>query len=76
MITLKPASELVKGDQFSTDGYVVQSAAILHDGRVSVELWLDGSGGISKRAVLASDFECPIWTPDEEIPGSGKWAAH
>jgi hypothetical protein len=64
VITIKPASELQRGDVFSTDGYVVESAATLCDGRVSVEAWLDASGGISKRALLASDFPCPIWTPD------------
>lgn len=70
MIVMKPASELQRGDIFSTDGGVVESAAQLYDGRVSVELWLDQSGGISKRALLAPDFECPIWTADLETPGT------
>ena len=64
MITIKPASELRVGDIFSTDGYEVRSACALWDGRISVEAWLDASGGVSKRAVLAADFACPIWTKD------------
>ena len=67
MITIKPASDLKVGDVFSTDGYRVESAAKLYDGRVSVELWLDASGGITKRAVLAADFSCPIWSPDRYV---------
>ena len=62
MIVMKPASELVKGDMFSTDGYVVVSAVPLRgDGRISIELWLDASGGIQKRATLAPDTPCPIY---------------
>jgi len=64
MIVMKPASELAKGDVYSTDGFTVVSAAALHDGRISVELWLDASGGISKRAVLDPDTPCPIYKED------------
>ena len=66
MITIKPASELQIGDVFSTDGFAVESARPLADGRISVSLWLDASGGVSKHAVLAADQECPIWTPDAD----------
>ena len=67
MIVVKRADELQRGDVFSTDGYRVVSAAQLSDGRVSVELWLDASGGISKRDVLAADYPCPIYVDD--VPG-------
>ena len=62
---MKPASELVKGDTFSTDGYVVVSALAIWDGRISVELWLDASGGISKRALLDPGTPCPIYHEKE-----------
>ena len=66
MIVMKPASELAKGDTFSTDGYVV-SALALHDGRISVEVWLDASGGISKRALLGPDTPCPIYIEGDQL---------
>jgi hypothetical protein len=64
MIVMKPASELAKGDTFSTDGYV---ALALHDGRISVEVWLDASGGISKRALLGPDTPCPIYIEGDQL---------
>ena len=66
VIEMKPASELVKGDMFSTDGYVVVSALAIWDGRISVELWLDASGGISKRGLLDPDTPCPIYHHEKE----------
>jgi hypothetical protein len=63
MIEIVPASELQIGDVFSTDGYKVESARALYDGRISVSLWLDASGGISKYALLAPDFPCPLYRP-------------
>lgn len=70
MITVKRAADLQKGDTFSTDGYVVVSALALNDftNRVSVELWLDASGGIRKHGVLDADDACPIWTADDGEP--------
>lgn len=65
MIVIKPAAELQRGDVFSTDGYEVVSALAIADGRISVEAWLDASGGVSKRAVLAPDFPCPIFIPED-----------
>jgi hypothetical protein len=64
MIRTIPANELQKGDVFSTDGYAVESACVLYDGRVSISLWLDASGGLTKHAVVAGDFPCPIYTQD------------
>ena len=63
MITMTPARDLKPGDVFSTDGGTVQSAYVLWDGRVSVEVWIDASGGISKHAVLDGAHPCPIYTP-------------
>lgn len=62
MIITKPASELQKGDMFSTDGYVVDSVAQLVDGRISVETLSHEDGDFhTKRALLDPDFPCPIW---------------
>jgi hypothetical protein len=69
MVVIKPASELQVGDLFSTDGYRVVRARTLDDytNRVSVELWLDASGGIRKYDLLANNHPCPIYLADEEI---------
>ena len=61
MIHMIPANDLRPGDVFSTDGYAVESAAQLWDGRVSVSLWLDASGGITKHDVLDGEQLCPIY---------------
>lgn len=66
MIEVIPASQLKVGDVFSTDGYkVVSVGRLMSTDQVSVECWLDASGGISKRAVLDPDFPCPLWRGDE-----------
>lgn len=61
MIVTVPAKDLQVGDVFSTDGYAVTSARALYDGRISVVVWLDASGGIEKRALLAADHPCPLY---------------
>jgi hypothetical protein len=61
MITMKPASELVRGDVFSTDGYEVVGVGILADGRVDLDI---AKGDHHKRALVDGTHPCPIWTPD------------
>ena len=74
MIEVIPASQLKVGDILSTDGYEVQSARRLADGRISVEAWRDASGGLSKYAVLDPDFPCPIWRENGLDASDPKWS--
>jgi hypothetical protein len=63
MIVMKPASELQRGDMFSTDGGVVQDIRV-SNGQVFIKTLLDG--GVTKSGQRPADFPCPIYTPDEE----------
>lgn len=74
MIEVIPASQLKVGDVFSTDGYKVTSVYPLNDytERISVEVHLDASGGISKHAVFEPTHPCPIWR--ELTPAGRAWA--